>query len=416
MAWIVVLSVPAWGHVNAVLPIVAELVRRGHQVVAFNEAGFEPIFRSTGADFVAYPADSIRHDDFARSLADGDLVRWMYLIFRVTPGLIDFVVGALRDERPDVVVFDGVALWAEMSANKLHLPSVSISTTFVFEVFRDLDSRSEWFGYMRSVATHLSGFAAHWMRMMMRTLVGMPWRLPLVPRQGTHTVVLTSRDVHPPSPFFDNPRFSFVGCSVDSATRGETFDFSRLDGGPLLYVSLGTLHTGRSGFFGHCIEAFADFPGQVLMSVGRGSDRSVYAGAPANFIIEQAVPQLDVLQRTSVFLTHAGLNSMHEALWFGVPMVALPQTFEQLRNAQSMERMGAGVALSDEVYDRPVRPAAMRAAVDSVLAERSRYAAAAASLGRTLRDAGGFRAAADDIERVAGVPATVKRRPPAVVA
>lgn len=403
MAKIAIFSVPAFGHVNPILPIAAELVRRGHAVTIFNEAGFEALSRSTGADFVAYHA-ALRHDDFARTLKDGDLVRWMQMIFLRTGPVLGGVVRHLRSNRPDVLVFDGVALWGEMAAAKLRLRSVSISTTFIFEVFRDLDSLSEWLGYMKSVAIHLPGFVWGWLKMMLRTILGLPWRLPLAPRQGNRTLVLTSRAVHPPSPFFENPKFAFLGCSIDPATRPEAFDFSRLDGRPLVYVSLGTLITDDSGFFDRCVEAFADFPGQVLLSTGKGADRSRLGALPANFIAAESVPQLRVLERTSVFLTAAGLNSMHESLWYGVPMVAVPRQFEQLRNAVSMSRAGAGIALTDEAYGRRVSATALRDAVTAIIDGHAGYSGKAQALGQTLRDAGGFRAVADEIEAVAAAP------------
>ena len=127
MARIVILSVPAYGHLNPVLPIAKELVRRGHRVTVFNEASFEAMIRPTGADFVAYPP-VIHLEDFSRTLKDGDLVAWLAMIFVATGPLVAFVSAKLRDDKPDLLAFDGIALWGEMLATKLKLRSVSIST------------------------------------------------------------------------------------------------------------------------------------------------------------------------------------------------------------------------------------------------------------------------------------------------
>ena len=402
MAHIAILSVPAYGHLNPVLPIAKELVRRGHRVTIFNDRNFEALIRPTGAEFVAYPEGVIQLEDFSRTLKDGDLVAWLEMIFLATGPLVKSAGKTLRADRPDVIAFDGVAIWGEMLATKLRLPSISISTTFLFELLREMSGWREFIRYQLSVYPRLPGFIWGFFKMTLQGPLALPWRMPLMPRQGTAmTLMLTSKELHPKTPFFEGRRFAFTGCSIEPSTRLEQFDFARLDGRPLLYVSLGTLHHGNTAFFNTAIEAFRDYPGQVLVSVGRGTDLSQFAGAPDNFIFAEAVPQLAILERTHIFLTHAGLNSMHESLWAGVPMVAVPQQFEQLRNAEAMRAAGAGLLIDSEAWHKPVTAEALRGAVAEVEKNHSRHAAAAAGLGQTLRAGGGYREAANIIEQAA---------------
>lgn len=399
MARIAVLSVPAYGHLNPVLPITRELVRRGHSVTVFNEASFEPLIRVTGADFAAYPP-VIHLEDFSRTLKDGDMVAWIEMIFGATGTLLGATYARLKDDPPDLIVFDGVALWGEMLAKKLRLPSISISTTFLSDAFPR--SGSVVLSDALSALRLLPRFALGFFRMVRHGALAMPSPFPpLVPRRGTETLLLTSRDFHPPSRHRDDPDFIFVGTAIAPDTRPESFDFSRLDGRPLLYVSLGTLHHGNSAFFATCIEAFRNYPGQVLLSVGRGTDLAPYRNAPANFIFAEAVPQLAILERTRVFLTHGGLNSVHEGLWHGVPMVAVPQQIEQFFNAGAMAQAGAGIMIDSEIRKRHVTAAELRSAVDSAETNHAQFSAAAARLGGTLRAGGGFIAAADHIEALA---------------
>lgn len=409
MARIAVLSVPAYGHLNPVLPIVRRLVERGHQVTVFNEASFEPLIRATGASFSAYPP-VIRLEDFSRTLKDGNMIAWIEMILGATGPLLRALTRRLRDDPPDILVFDGIAVWGEMLASKLKLPSVAISTTFTSDAF----GRS-WNQILRdlwAIVPLLPKFLWDAIRVIPQGPLDLPRTLPLIPRRGDATVMLTSRQFHPQSRYRDDGNFVFVGCAIDAATRRETFDFNHLDGRPLLYVSLGTLHHGNSHFFDTCIAAFRDFPGQVLVSVGRGTNLSRYASAPANFIFAETVPQLAVLERTSVFLTHGGLNSVHEALWHGVPMVAVPQQIEQLNNAQAMEHAGAGLVIEHEAKGSAVGAADLRTAVDRVMADRGSYAAAAARIGASLREGGGIDEAASIIERRAAMrSARVHRKP-----
>lgn len=402
MSKIVVLSLPAYGHINPLLPIVAELVRRGHTVTVFNESQFETLFRATGADFVAYPP-VLSLDDLAKALVDGDLIAWLELLLTATAPLVGFVVSKTRADPPDLLVHDGVCIWGPMVKKRLRVPSVAISTSFIFEFSRDLQGPGELWLHLRSLFPRLPRIVMAWIRMVPHGGVrNLPLSLPLFPRLGDLTLLLTSKQVHPPSSFFDNPRVAFVGCSIDAATRPESFDFSRLDGRPLIYASLGTLHHANIAFFETCMEALGDYPAQVLLSVGRGTDIAQFKAIPSNFIVAETFPQLEILQRASLFITHAGLNSVHEGLWFGVPMVAVPQQFEQLRNAQAVSRAGAGLTIDSEVYGKPVTATALRTAVDAAMAGHAGFKARAAELGTSLHEAGGYRRAASLIEGMMG--------------
>ena len=413
MAKIAFLSLPQYGHVFPQMPIVAELVRRGHQVTVFNEPRFEAASRATGAAFIAYP-EVFPHTAMADALTRGDLVHWLQLLLTLTGDILGPLTGVLDRDPPDIVVFDGLAVWGEIIATRLRVPSVSISTAFIFAALDDPTGKpppiAKW---MFSLFRLFPQFVTAWLKMARFGARNLPWRMPFIPRQGKLTLVLTSKAVHPRTPLLESPRFAFVGACIEPGTRTEQFDFARLDGRPLIYVSLGTVLFTNRRFFETCVAAFADFPGQVLLSVGPGTDLGQFSGAPENFIFAHSLPQLDILQRTAVFVTHAGLNSMQEALWYGVPMVAVPQTPEQARNAAIASQAGAAIALEEEARQGAVTAAQLRSAVEAILKE-PRFRSSAADLGRSLREAGGYIEAANRIEAVAGLrPGTAPGQSPA---
>jgi MGT family glycosyltransferase len=398
LARIVFLSVPAYGHLNPVLPIVRELVRRGHEVTVFDEPPFAPVIEATGAKFVPYPP-VMSMEDMAAVLMSGDLMATFELFLRSTPALHEFCYRTLKRNKPDIIVADGIALWGEMVGRALRVPHVITSPFFAYEIGRN-QAPGEFSSSLRSFLRHLGALVWGWIVVALKGVWLLPLHWPIQPVRGDLTLMLTSREVHPPSPIFDKKGWAFVGAMIDPATRLDSFDFSRLDGRPVIYVSLGTLIFGKTDFYERCIEALADFPGQVLLSAGRGSDLGRFANAPSNFIVAETFPQLDILKRTDLFITPAGLNSVHEALWFGVPMVAVPQHFEQLHNAQAMSTRGAGITLPDEAHGGTVSPAELRRAVDTVFADLAGYRSKALALGESLRAAGGYVAAADLIERI----------------
>lgn len=400
MAQIVFLSVPAYGHLNPVLPIIAELVRRGHSVTVFDEPPFEPVFRATGADFVAYPK-AMSMEDMATVLLRGDMIETFELFVHAAAPLYDFCFRRLRNKRPDALVIDGIALWGEMVGRRLGIPTIVTSPFFAYGLSREARSR-ELRQMLASLVRRLGPIVVNWIRVGLKGVQLLPLHWPLLPMRGDLTLMLTSRELHPPSPMFDDPRWVFTGASIDARTRSDSFDFSRLDGRPVIYVSLGTLIFGKSDFYERCMAALGDYPAQVLMSVGRGTDLSRFADAPENFIVAQSFPQLDVLQRAAMFISPAGLNSVHEALWYGVPMVAVPQHFEQLHNAEAMDAGGAGITLTDETHGATVSAARLREAVETIAADLAGYKQRAAALGETLREGGGYVEAANRIEKMIG--------------
>jgi MGT family glycosyltransferase len=398
MARIAVISVPAYGHLIPMLGVIAELVRRGHQVEVLNGPEMASLVARTGATFVAYPP-ALSAADFARTLKDGNLIAAFDLILGATPPLADFTLAHLSANRPDVIVFDAVAYWGFIARKKLKLRAVSDSPIFVFELFRHLVGWREFVGHSRNFMPLFTSLVVRWMGLARFGLTNLPFYSgPMLPMRGDVNIILSSREVHPRSPLFDQPGWEFVGGTMDPATRVDPFDFSRLDGRPLVLVSLGTVQFTNDAFFRMVMDTFAEFPAQFVLAAGPGSDPSRLGPPPENFIVVPTYPQLPLLERAAAFITHGGLGSIHEGLWHGVPMVAVPQHFEQLRNALAAQ--DGAIVLDDRCYGRDVTGPDLRVSLQRVIAEPS-FRSTARRLGDTLRAGGGSPAAADIIERVA---------------
>lgn len=244
---------------------------------------------------------------------------------------------------------------------------------------------------------------------------------------------------------FDQCRFHCVGALVECNTtyipnfpgelRVDSFmeevNAARADGKRVLYISLGTeavgsfwtfpmghtltsgndegrpaglkplmAHTGKE-FCQHvwrtCIDAFGNKSGLlVVMSVGFNQDAlEGLPELPPNFIARPAVPQMEVLSNSCAFLTHAGANSLHEALSFGVPMIAVPMCSDQPASADAIAATGAGLSFRHPL--RTLTVAALREAMGKVedVRETNPFRAAAQSLKKKLEAADGVRTACD---------------------
>src|SRR4029077_8852204 len=98
----------------------------------------------------------------------------------------------------------------------------------------------------------------------------------------------------------------------------------------LIYSSLGTLVNGLNNVYGTILEAVGEFPEmQLVLSVGSNVDPGDLGPIPSNTIVVRIAPQIELLKRAALCITHAGLNTALEALAQGVPMVAIPVGYDQ---------------------------------------------------------------------------------------
>src|SRR5262249_40511123 len=143
------------------------------------------------------------------------------------------------------------------------------------------------------------------------------------------TIVFIPKAFQPEGDTFDQ-RYIFVGPSILQRHENNNFPLDKLSNElPILYISLGTVFNNQPNFFKLCFEAFGKQPWQVVLSIGRYVDPTALGPIPDNFLVSSYVPQLEILPRTQVFVTHGGMNSTMESLYYGVPMVVIPQMIEQ---------------------------------------------------------------------------------------
>jgi hypothetical protein len=209
-------------------------------------------------------------------------------------------------------------------------------------------------------------------------------------------IVFTSKAFHPENNFVDG-RFRFVGPSLNAATRDGTFPFEQLQDGPKVYISLGTVNHLDLAFYQAVFTAFAHYPAQFILSVGKNTDIEQLGSIPDNFIVCNYVPQLDILQRVDAFITHGGMNSVHEGLYYGVPEIAVPHHFEQLLNGKRVAQTMTGILLGDKRPYGRVTAAELRHSLDEIL-HNPQYRQNAQRIGQTLKEAGGYLQAVEEIE------------------
>jgi hypothetical protein len=136
---------------------------------------------------------------------------------------------------------------------------------------------------------------------------------------------------------------------------------------------------------------------QAVVAIGdQFIDGAVLAGCPGNVFVVREAPQLWLLRRAALFVTHAGLGSVREAIALRVPMIAVPQQFDQPGNAARVAYHGLGVSLGMDSADA----AGLSRAIDKVLGDRAGYKARLEAMGEACRKEEG-RSGVELVERIA---------------
>ncbi len=427
------LSAPLTGHLNPMLALGRRLRARGHEVTVFGIPDMEPAVRAADLGFVAFgeddhPPGSVRgrwavlgplHGPEALRVLMGELM----------PPLLASALAALpellRHDGTEAMLVDTGFAFAAVVPMALAIPHVEVwnimhwhpagrlPIAFFGDRFqpapisklRVLSRRRSMGGLMAPLVALAAPFAE-------QAGLVVDWSDPAATASRLQAVSQTPAA-------FDFPvskwpaHFHRAAPFVDDDGRATiAFPWERLTGQRLIYASLGTLVNRHPALYAAILEGAARLPDtQLVLSIGHALDPDLLGPVPPGAIVVPAAPQIALLRRAALCVTHAGLNTVLETLVAGVPMVALPIAFDQPGVAARVAYHGVGetVAFGEVTADRVAR--AMRTVLDDPA-----YRDRARRLGAEIAALDGPGIAAEAIERALGaVGHAPEPSPPRVV-
>ena len=391
MSKIAFFCIPAHGHTNPTLEVVKELIHQGHEVKYYSYECMKEKIISTGADYI-----SCDRYDFKQKLtaADGkrigeDISFAIEVLVNSTLAMDDALLEQIKQWKPDCIVADSMALWGKLIAKKLNIPFVSSTTTFAF----NKDSAKVMKGSLRDffkVILQMIKAKRH-IKRLQENGYDIKSVFDIIQNDNnTNTIVYTSSMFQPYSETFSD-KYVFVGPSI--RPKCDIFEKTREK---LVYISMGTVNNNMTNLYKNCIDAFIDSDYQVVLSVGNQVDINeleeyvIKSDSRAQFHLLSYVDQIAVLEKADVFLTHCGMNSVSESLYFKVPLVMYPQTNEQKGVAFRVNELGAGIYLNSESISD------IQMATKELL-QQSKYKEQATVISNSFSKCGGSKAAVEKI-------------------
>ncbi|NMO54856.1 hypothetical protein HH310_27190 [Actinoplanes sp. TBRC 11911] len=367
------LAPPTPGHVNPTLPLVRELVARGHRVRYVTGAATAARIRRTGAETIEFP---LAVDDLVGGFSTTRMAEVLDVFVDRLRAVTPAIVETLRADPPDLICHNPAAVIGASVATLLGVADLRLATGFAENARVSVADRMTAHGFDPQDAR----LAAYERNAFLLCHDIAPPRDPA----GTPTLVFIPRSFQLDGHTFDDT-FTFVGPEPHRTPAARNWT-PPPGGDRVLYVSA----PRRPDFHRLCVNAFTGTTWHVVLPVG---DRTELT-APANFEIAPRLPHRDVLRHAAAFVCQADMTELMEALVAGVPVVALPLTPEQRLNAARLAELGAGSV--GELAT--LTPADLRELAGRLVVDRA--------FGRTLeRDfgphtsTGGARLAADTVER-----------------
>ena len=342
MSKVIFLNFPTHGCINSLLATASELVNRGEKIIYYCTEEFRNKIEKTGAEFRPYKG---LINEFR--IENDDLFEALKLTVEMTVDKLDYNLDSIRRETPDYIIHDSLCTWGKHIASILGIPAVNLMHSY--PVTRSSISLTNYTApFLMKVGLYKlnNNLKRNSFKKILKKKYGIHLSVGdiLINKEGLN-IVYTSKHMEL-RVYQSEFTYRFVGPSLFFKNEQNGFPFDKLRDKSVIYISLGTLHNRNSEFYRTCISAFSDTKYYVVISAGFETNMNEFNNLPNNFLIRQSVPQQKLLEHVELFITHAGMNSVNEAICNGVPMLLLPHQFEQEMIAKRVKEMGIGMKMS----------------------------------------------------------------------
>jgi zeaxanthin glucosyltransferase len=403
------------GHLNPMTTLGHELQRRGHRVTLFGILDARSKTLAAGLEFWAigeaeFPigASAAANTKLGELTGLNAFKQIVTMFQQSTTMLLDEAPQAIAAAGVEVLLIDQTSSGGGTVADFLKLPFVTVCCALMLNLEIGIPPFNTTWRYSPAWWAKLRNYLGYRLlaqiaQPILKTVADrrQEWNLPPHIHPNDPNSKLAQICQQPAEFNFPRqhlqPSCHFTGpYSLSISREPASFPFEKLTGQPLIYASMGTLQNRLSEVFENIAQACVGLDAQLVIALGGGGNPASLRDLPGNPLVVGYAPQLELLKKATLTITHAGLNTALESLSNGVPMVAIPIANDQPGVAARIAWTGTGevVPLAKSGSSR------LRTAVERVLTEDT-YKQNAVRLQAAIQRAEGVSRAADILEQVA---------------
>jgi len=398
------------GHLNTMLPLTQELQKRGHRLSFIGLPYVAEKIAATGLEFCSIEPKDYTPESREAALAKlgqmSGLEAVKYTAELLAGGernILEYAPEVIKQAGIEALLVDEVLRSGTIVAEYLDIPFITICSALILRKDPIVpphysfwnNSRAWWARLRNQLGYQILRVAA---KPMIEVVMEyrQKWQLPLKYDFIPQELAIIS---HQPSEL-EFPRenlpthFHFTGPYHYTSSREPVdFPWEKLNGKPLIYASMGTLQNRLINVFEKIAAACANLDAQLIISLGGSAKPESLPKLAGNPLVVEYAPQLELLKKATLVITHAGMNTTLETLTNGIPMVAIPVTNDQPGVAARVVWAGAG----EGIPVGKLTTAKLQKALNKVLTEDA-YKKNAVRLKEAIERAGGVKRAADIVE------------------
>lgn len=402
------------GHLNPMTTLGSELLRRGHRVTVFNFLDAKVTTLASGLEFQPLAENEFPLGSSAETFTQLGKLRGLAafrytinIVAQVSTLILTQATVVIKKAGVEALLVDQVSPEGGTIAEVLNIPFVTVCSALMLNREPNIPPICTVWKYSPTWASRLRNqFGDRLINLAAKPIENVindyreEWKLPLSKLPDDYYSKLAQLSQQPAEFEFPRqnlpPHFHFTGPYHNPATRKPVpFPFEKLTGQPLIYASMGTVQNRLLEVFQIIAFACEGLDAQLVISLGGGAAPESLPPLPGNPIVVGYAPQLELLQKATLTITHAGMNTTLESLSSGVPMVAIPVANDQPGVATRIAYTGVGEVVLLNQLSVPK----LRSAIGKVLAQES-YKQRAIALQEAIVRSGGLKRAADIIEQV----------------
>jgi len=338
-------NVSSAGHVVPTLDLVGRLVARGVDVAYVEIEAHKTELEAVGARFLPLPTFPSYDGPTGSQIAKLPVIL-AHCAIKATGWILDII----DRERPDVLVHDSLCLWGRLAADLARVPRVaSIASAAISSCMLTKDPLAlAWRSREGDVAPFRVHYRKSWDEITRSYGCAPEDEITAVLNVARRNIVHLSRSLQPEADQF-GPDYIFCGSGEPARYVAQNFDWERIRDRRVVFVSFGTAHDPGHAFYQAVAEAMTGIDA-VLVVVESGSMSMTSSIAwPVGTIVcrNGQAPQIALLQRASLFISHVGGGAVREAAWMAAPILGFPQTMEQDLLCRNLVERGAALRLPD---------------------------------------------------------------------